>query len=467
MGLLIGIGALLALIWGVNFALRASVPVACAVYLVLAGAVGYDYFHFDAAGISLSLDRVLLIAMFGAFLVQGKLNPRPAIAIDRTEWVMFGFFALLIGNTIWFGTSSDDPMQVPIVQHLIEGYGIPLMLYWIGRRSLLTKSSIDQIYAVLALFGIYLAFTAICEIAGVWAFVFPKVIRDPSVGIHFGRARGPFLQSVRLGMYLFIGLAAIWIPLVWRGIWGPKGQLVGLMLTPLVLGGILATLTRSIWLGTGIGAIILLMVTLAGRPRRAVIVFMVASILAGAVVVGGGMTSFKREYGAKETQESTNMRVVFAYVSWLMVKDRPVSGFGFGHFPHKNRDYLNDRQTHLNLDSIRGYIHHNTFLSLWVELGVFGITLYVALMFGWMRQSWQFWSNRRMPDWMRGQALILLLYIPFYVVQMLFHDVSYSPMENGLMFLLAGLTMGLCFRHQGAPVTQRPMLHARRAVGTA
>ncbi len=38
--------------------------------------------------------------------------------------------------------------------------------------------------------GSYLAFTALFEVAHLWQFVYPKFISDPTLGIHFGRARG-------------------------------------------------------------------------------------------------------------------------------------------------------------------------------------------------------------------------------------------------------------------------------------
>jgi O-antigen ligase len=244
-------------------------------------------------------------------------------------------------------------------------------------------------------------------------------------------------------MYLLVGLAAVWIPLVWRGIWGRPGRVLGICLSPLFLVAVLATLTRSVWVGTALAALVLFALTLSGLPRRAVILAMVGAGMVTAMFVHEGFNSLNREYGAAATKQSTNMRLVFAYVSWLMVKEKPLTGFGFGHFPHKKDRYLDDRQTNLDMESVRGYIHHNTFLSIVVELGIFGLLLYVGVLSSWLRRAWCLWNDWQAPAWMRGQALLLLLFMPFYFLQMLFHDVSHSPMENGLLFLLAGLTSSL------------------------
>ena len=457
--------AALACIWGLNLAIRGSILSACALYLIVAGAIGYEFLHFSVGGISGSLDRILLVGLLGAYLVQWKLGQTSPKELTGSELMLLGFFGLLVVNTFTHEWNRRGPDQVPIIPHLIEGYVIPLVLYWIARRTTLHQREVHYFYALFALFGIYLSLTAICEIAGAWSLVFPKVIGDPTRGIHFGRARGPFLQSVRLGLYLLVGLAAVWIPLVWRGVWGRMGQLCGLCLAPLFLVALLLTYTRSIWLGTALATIVLCTLTLHGKLRRLAVLGLVGGALAMLTIVGHGFVAFEREYGAAETQESTQMRAVFAYVSWLMFQEKPIAGYGFGHYPHENRPFLNDRQTEMYLGSIRGYIHHNTFLSLLVELGIFGFLLYVAVLLSWWRQAWWLWRDRQAPTWMRGQSLMLLLFLPHFALQMLFHDVTYSPLENGLLYLLAGLTSGMASsRGLTASVFKNPRWRIRFAV---
>lgn len=464
MALLLLLLVALACIWGLNLAIRGSMLTGCALYLIVAGAIGYEYLHFSLGGISGSLDRILLVGLLGAYVIQWKLGRTAPKTVSASELVLLAFFGLLLANTWTHEWNRRGPDQVPIIPHLIEGYLIPLILYWMARRAALHEREVNYFYALFALFGIYLSLTAICEIAGAWSLVFPKIIGDPTRGIHFGRARGPFLQSVRLGLYLLAGLAAIWIPLVWRGVWGRAGQLFGFCLAPLFLVALLLTYTRSIWLGTGLASIVLFALTLQGRLRRLAFLSMLGGALAVLAVVGHGFVAFQREYGAAETQESTEMRAVFAYVSWLMFQEKPIAGYGFGHYPHENRPFLNDRQTPMYLGSIRGYIHHNTFLSLLVELGIFGLLLYVAVLISWWRLAWWLWRDRQAPPWMRGQSLMLLLFLPHFVVQMLFHDVTYSPLENGLLYLVAGLTSGMAAaRGLTANVFRSPQWAARFA----
>ena len=71
--------------------------------------------------------------------------------------------------------------------------------YYRDVRDALSEAAFFQIYGNL--FGVYLGFTAVCEIAQLWSLVFPKYIADPKIGLHFGRARGPMVHGVSFGHY--------------------------------------------------------------------------------------------------------------------------------------------------------------------------------------------------------------------------------------------------------------------------
>ena len=44
---------------------------------------------------------------------------------------------------------------------------------------------------------------------------------------------------------------------------------------------------------------------------------------------------------------------------------------------------------------------------------------------------------------MRAHGILLLGALTTYAVQMLFHEVSYTTLDNSLVFLLAGIAVGL------------------------
>jgi len=431
------------LVWGTLLAIRGNLIFGCAVYLVATCCFSGFFYSFDAVGLTWTLDRFFLFALVAAYLIQTRLGRTQPKAIGRGEFLLAAFFALLVFSTFTHDWRSKGPDDVPVFMHLVNGYLIPLAIFWIARQAALSEQRIHFMYAAIACFGIYLAGTAILEHFKLWSLVFPKYIADPTVGIHFGRARGPMVQSARFGTYLVICLATTWIAWGWLGKLGTKGRFIALAVLPLYAAAIYFTYTRSVWIGGVISAVIILGLTLRGKVRLFVLGATCAAALVVGVVKGDKLIAFKREYTAQETRASTYMRASFAYVSWKMFQDRPLMGFGFGQFSRENQSYLSDRTTNIRLESIRGYVHHNTFLSILVELGIFGLALFLALMTYWGYSAWKLWNDASAPTWMRAHGLILMTAMAPYGCQLVFREVTYAPVENAMIFMLAGITVGL------------------------
>jgi O-antigen ligase len=177
--------------------------------------------------------------------------------------------------------------------------------------------------------------------------------------------------------------------------------------------------------------------------RPVVLTGLIGLVLIVGVAKRDSLIGLEREGSAAVTRESTYMRASFTYVSWEMFKDKPFLGFGFGQFPREKETYLSDRSTALHLESIRGYVHHNTFLSVLTETGLVGFIIYLAMLATWTRNGWRLWNSANAPGWFRAHGLMLLSALLCYTAQMVFHDVTYSPIDNSMIFLLAGIAAGL------------------------
>ena len=103
----------------------------------------------------------------------------------------------------------------------------------------------------IVLFGIYLALTAVAESRGWYSLVFPTYIRNEELIEFLGRGRGPFMNPVSNGIYITVCLGAAML-LFWHS--RSTMKLAALAALPILAIGVLATLTRSVWLGMGIGA---------------------------------------------------------------------------------------------------------------------------------------------------------------------------------------------------------------------
>jgi O-antigen ligase len=455
---LIFIAALTIAVWGTVLALRGSLIAGAMAVLVATCCFGPHFLSFDVAGTTISLDRVLLAGLVIAWMVQWRIGRVEFKPLTAADWVVLSFVGVLTASMLLHDWRNYGPRDVPIPQHLVNGYFIPLALFWIGRQATLSERNCTWILWGLTAFGVYLAITGLLESAGAWSLVFPQYIANPKIGLHFGRARGPMVHSVSYGLYLATCLLCLWLArerLQWR--WQ---ILVIAALAPLMMAAIFLTKTRSVWIGTGAGLVVVLALTLRGRVRLAVL----GTMIAAAVVVGvanlENLEGLKREGTASDTRQSTLMRKSFAYTSWKMFQDRPIFGFGFGQYVRAKLPYLNDRSVDLPLEQIRPYVHHNTFLAVLTETGLVGLGLMLAVWACWLRTAWKLARGRDVPPWARRQGILLLGLLAITFWQMMGHEITLTAIDQSLIYFLAGVTVGL------APLARDRGVAARRQNST-
>jgi O-antigen ligase len=440
MNAVIFIAVIVGLVWGAVFVLRGSLVHGCLAFLVVGYCFGHELFRFDLGPFPLTLDRLVLGGLVFAYVVHRRLGMADPKPIARDDVALFAFAGLLIASTFLHDWRAAEPGKTSPLWLLVASYLMPVTVYWIARQSRLNKQTLVTVYGCLAVFGVYLTVTALAEVTQQWWLVFPPQIRNPDVGIHFGRARGPALQSQNLGIFLAVCLLAFW---TWRPSLRRVGQLALILAAPLFVVAIYLTYTRCIWIGLALGGSMVLGLSLRGRWRALVLGSLV---VAGLVVVGlkwDRIMGIERQGGATAARSSVSQRVSFTYVSWKMFLDRPLVGCGFGQYRYAVEPYLSDRTTSLELEAIRGQPHHNTFLALLTETGLVGAGLFVLVLAAWGRRAWQTWHSTTAPDWVRRQGLLMLGVLGVYVGPALFFDLAYSPHVHWLVFLLAGFTSGV------------------------
>ncbi|HEV3416985.1 MAG TPA: O-antigen ligase family protein [Pirellulales bacterium] len=437
---LILIAGLAGLIWAAAIAVRGSLIAICLATIVVGACFGFEFWHARLGAMPLTLDRFILVFLIVAFAAQTALrrtDPKPVRTTDRWLGLLLVYLA---ASTFTHDYLIQFPGDVSPVWRLVAAYLIPAVVYWIARQSPLTEGRVALVQNVLVLFGIYLAVTGILEITHQWSLVFPKQIADPTLGIHFGRARGPMLTSVSFGLFLAVCLLAALhlLPRLHR-----LGQLALLAALPLFFASLYFSYTRSVWIGIALALLITAGLALRGRLRGTVLATMVIGLAVVSIGRGESIVGFKRDQSAAETRDSAEVRTTFAYVSWKMFQQAPLFGVGFGHFPREKLPFLSDRSTNLRLEEIRPLVHHNTFLSLLTETGAIGLGLFLLVLWGWIRDGWALWRSPLAPDWARRHAMLLLGALGVYGSQLLFHELSYSALDNLLIFFLAGVQTGV------------------------
>jgi O-antigen ligase len=430
--------------WGVFFLRFHNVPVGAMVFLVATSVFPPELFSLRFPGINLTLDRIWLGIIVLQFLFNFYRGGTKLRGLRGTDTLLIVFLIWLLIRTLMTPIGMELKGQPSTMMHLINGYLSPVLLYFLIRHSEIKTTAIWPMFAILLAFGVYLSLTAIFEVTKQWSLVVPSFISDPKLGIHFGRARGPMLQSVRLGMCLNFALAALWTFPFWLQSHRKWAWILNAALSPLFLVAILLTYTRSIWMGAGVIVVVLMLTMLRGRTR----IFAVGSLavcgLFGGLVIGPNLVAFKREYTEAETLESTRMRGAFAYVSWKMFQEKPIAGFGFNQFQVYNRPYLDDRTTNIRLESIRGYVHHNSYLSLLVDLGLVGGTLFLLVSVAFLRNAWIIWRHPMVSDYARSAAVLFFCMAGVHAIQMAFHEVSFSTIEYTILLIPTALCQVFC-----------------------
>lgn len=417
-------------------------PLALVTTIVAIGYVlGYEFWNLKLGPLPLTTDRIgilLLIGLVGWQVLRGEARLPHITLID---WVLGATLLWLVVSAIW-GHSSATPstVQSPLWR-LVFSFGLPALLYVAIRLSPVTPRATTGVLVVLMLLGTYLAITGLAEVTEQWWCVYPSYIRLPELGTHFGRARGPALNAVSMGTHLAITFWATYILLPRLT---PLQRLLALGLMFCMGLAIIATYTRSVWLGATLAGIVMLWLQ---TPRHLRLPVAVATAMVGGLALAIGWNALvylDREDSGAVSGHSVSQREAFTYVSWKMFCDHPVAGVGFGRFYDKKLPYLSDRSQSFELESLRDLHHHNTFLGLLVETGLIGLIGYTCLLIGWGRTARAMAEQPYASLQLRSMGQLLLVALAVYLPSALFHDVSHIFQDQWLLFLIAGLAVATC-----------------------
>ena len=439
MNAILCVALLVGLVWSGVVFLRGGLLGGCLMVLLAGCCFGHAFYRLDLGPVPITLDRILWAALLVQYVVwrrQGLVGGKP---LGVAEWVLLAFVAVLALSTFAHDWHVRD--HQPLAR-LAFYYLMPVALYWVARQIPLDDRGARVVLGGLALFALYLAVTALAETREAWWLVYPKYVASTAQTDFLGRARGPLLNPVGSGLLEGVGLCCL---LAWWPRTGRAGRLAIVAGAVVVVLGIYCTLTRTAWIGAGVGLAVFLAFVLPRAWRGPA----TACLVLAAVVVGTTqwerILAFQRDrgVGARASAESVELRPVLAAAAWKMFRDRPLLGHGLAQYDSRKFDYVNDRTSTARLDRARPYTQHNVFLSLLVETGLIGAGLFVILLMLWTRDAWRAWRSDATPPWARSICVLLFVVLGNYLVNGMFHDVSLIPMVNMFLFFVAGIAAGL------------------------
>lgn len=424
------------LIWMIPIA-RSGRLLLIGILILATGTVcGPNFFSIDGP-IQISIDRLLFFVLVCMAVVGLRLGTTRVPSPNRIDWLVLG----MVG---WFGfsalTGGSDPPGTPPVARWMFYLAMPAGMYGIARLVKIKTDDIHWIIIGLITLGVYLSATAVFEVRGLHGLVFPRYIVDPSEWEFFGRGRGPLMNPSGNGFVISTALAAALIGLVQSK--RDRRIFYGVVIACLAA-GVYATLTRSAWLGgvATIGAI-----GLVYAPRSIRVVCLCALV----ILVGIATTSAKEQIfrlkrdqnlSAADAEKSVKLRPLLAIVAWEMFKDSPLTGHGFGHYFAKRKPYHDDRGYGLPLAQARPYAQHNVFLSVLVDTGLIGITLFVSWFLSIAAIAWQLARDGASRPERRAIGLLLLGTMATYFCNAMFQDTMIIPMVHMFLFFIAGVAV--------------------------
>jgi len=379
---------------------------------------------------------VVLVLLLLAMIVLGRVRLRHAWPISGVITALAAYF-FISAVVSGFETRS----VVSVHYRLIGGYVFPFTVFGLVLHGFKAERDFRRLAIFFAILSIYLTFTGWCEQFDLRALVVPSFINDPSVGIHWGRVRGPFVMSAAMGLALvycyFNNLVLA------RNVRHGSWLLYGLNI--LMLPVIFWTKTRSVWLVF----ILCSVVWVVYSRRRSTWVVSVSLLLALTLLVAViNMDNFlgtERAKGGLTDMEPILLRVGLAKMTWQMLQEHPLFGVGFGHFRDHAPGFARDPSSATYAFGSSA-LEHNNLLSILAETGIIGGVLYLGMVVLLLRYSIRLY--RKLPATGAGfinRDLLVLYWILAlaYFIDGTFRETSDNPFANSLFFGLSAVPVAL------------------------
>jgi putative inorganic carbon (hco3(-)) transporter len=330
---------------------------------------------------NLPLNRLLAVLVIAQCLLRapGTIG-MPRLQLRNVHLMMGLTLLYAIGSAVAAGTFTVEQDFLALWDTL----GLmPYLLFLVAPSVFAGERERRWLLYTLLGLGTYLGITAFFEILGPHSLVFPRYITASDAATPgVLRAGGPFQSAVAEGCATFVCAVAAAIAFgSWEGrlrwLAGAAG-LISLM-------GCFLSLERGVWLAAAIATIVASLATRSGRR------LLIPGLLAAAIVIGGALSA------SSTLSHSTNERATDERSVWdrenmfsaglRMVDDKPLFGFGWGRYETDNREFFRQAPTYPMTGIIAGSLIgvkeppqplHSTYLALAVELGLFGLALWLA-----------------------------------------------------------------------------------------
>lgn len=197
-------------------------------------------------------------------------------------------------------------------------------------------------------------------------------------GLDLGLQTDGLLNSVYnpanyLAMYLvpaiFVGVALTW------SLWPSKLAKLNLFILLIDLWALFLTKSYGGFLGLTLGGAVFIWLVLQRQKkfRRKVFLFFLGILIVGGLVVSQ-QPKFQKLL-SRDPRSSITTRQEIWQTSLILIKERPVIGWGLGNFQESYRSHTR----HITLTPLEWFVvkAHNLYLNLWIEVGLLGLLTFL------------------------------------------------------------------------------------------
>jgi O-antigen ligase len=376
---------------------------------------------------------VLTLISFLLVWADGKTVRSPMEWPERLLLLLGG---ILAASFFLGGAASDETESKRWLAKLMSFSFYPFSAYFFVRAFPYRREFLVSMLKVICFLGIYLAFTGVFEhYEPLHWLVWPGYITDPSLGTHFERSRGPFMESVAMGRVLTM-VFGCWLVLRLEA--GPFLRRVAIVSIPVTMASVYFTATRGPWIGFALVCLIFLVFK---TPVRRTMRWLIVCIVIAAVFGVTHKFSIGENNLFLERQSTVTDRVVTWLISGRMIEANPLFGIGFGRFNVEWPNYYKEFQR-FDFTGFDG--SHNTFLTMAAEVGLPTFGLYILMAFLMWRRCLRVY--RQLDPGLvfeRTFAVMVMGILLLYLSTGWFSDLRWNTVQNTLMFLMLGVVAAM------------------------
>lgn len=319
--------------------------------------------------------ELILLATFALVFIKGLRDWGSVLACTKPLWLAFAalttglLIALIKGKLL-----ANNPSALSELRQYFGWLALPVAL-WLGWKN---KDVVHRIVMIVALLAsAAMLFQLLSGIQVIYGFRGAEELSKEFQDVKRSAIGGGVIFLCYAGYYLFYRLCN-----------AEHGRFLAFLALLIVVGGLTATFTRGIWLGFFLGGLVFLAMTPKFRSSKAFVVSLVtaACLVAGlttALVVPrvGEALADRVTRVADEGGRGTSFgyRIDENLQAWAAIKDSPILGKGLG---AQFKTIYNQTGNTTGFIADQSSFIHNTYLNLWVKLGLLGLFYPVALIGG-------------------------------------------------------------------------------------